>query len=168
MRPNTPLEFWTPTPTTRNSELFTKTLHELALSQTGHANYLEIVSLVDTPSLRWVLRDFEGVNFVSSLGAEENPLVVITREEDTISSRQEYYRGQDFGWWETPGWSGALPWEPIRWIIHRDGDTKIEKVVLWARIDLFPEEPESTEDSGSESETEEASPFLNEGVETEE
>ena len=166
-RPNTPLELWAPIPTTRHGELFVKTLKDLALSQTGHAGFLEVVSLVDAPSIRWVLRDLPGVTYISSLGEDQNPLVVITRENDTIGSRQEFYRGQDFGWWESPGWGGGLPWETVGWIINREGPLLTEKVVLWARVDLFPEEPEEVEEADLDLRTEESLPLLDESVEEE-
>ena len=165
VRPSTPLEFWLPTPTTRRVDLFTKTLKDLALSQTGHANFLEVVSLVDEPSMRWILRGIEGVTFVFSIDEDENPQVIIARDGDSVGSRQTYYRGQDFGWWESPGWGGALPWEPIRWVINREGATITENVVLWARVDLFPEEPEVIDESVLDAETEESSPSSDEGVE---
>jgi hypothetical protein len=168
VRPNTPQELWAPIPTTRKVDLFMKTIEDLALLQTGHASHLEVVSLVDTPSMRWVLKNIEGAVFASSLGADENPLVVITREDDSVGSRQTYYRGQDFGWWESPGWGGALPWEPTLWVINRDGVVITEKVVLWARVDLFPEEPEAENEPSLESESEETSPLLDDGVEKEE
>lgn len=168
VRPSTPLELWVPTPTTGHADLVTTTLEDLALSQTGHAAFLDVVSLVDTPSMRWALRNIERVVFVSSLGSEENPLVVIAREGDAIGSRDEYYRGQDFGWWQSPGWGGALPWEPMRWIINREGVLLTEKVVLWARVDLFPEEPEAVEEPASEADMEDPSPLLDEGVEIKE
>jgi hypothetical protein len=115
--------------------------------------------------MRWVLRDLEGLTFVSSLGEEENPMVIITRDDGPIGARQAYYRGQDFGWWESPGWGGAIPWEPMRWIINREGATITEKVVLWARVDLFPEELEVVDEPLLDTETEESSPPVDEGVE---
>jgi len=158
VRPNSPMELWNPTPTTRHTDLFSATLKDLALSQTGHADFLEVVSLVDEPSMVWSLRGIEGVTFVSSIGEDENPLVIITRDSDSIGARQSYYRGQDFGWWESPGWGGALPWEPMRWIVNREGAINTQKVVLWARVDLFPAEPEEVEEPVLDSETEESSP----------
>ena len=147
-------------------DLFTTTLKDLALSQTGHANFLEVVSLVDEPSMRWILRGIEGVTFVLSIGEDENPQVIIARDGDSVGSRQTYYRGQDFGWWESPGWGGALPWEPMRWVINREGATITEKVVLWARVDLFPEEPEAIDESVlDDRKSEKSSPSLDEGVE---
>jgi hypothetical protein len=165
VRPGSSLEFWIPAPTTRRTDLFTDTLKDLALSQTGHADFLEVVSLVDEPSMRWVLRDIEGLTFISSLGEEENPLVIITRDGDPIGARQAYYRGQDFGWWESPGWGGAIPWEPLRWIINRQGVVNTERVVLWARVDLFPEEPEAVEEPLLVPDTDFPSPSSDEGVE---
>jgi hypothetical protein len=165
VRPRSALEFWTPAPTTRRTDLFSETLRDLALSQTGHADFLEVVSLVDEPSMRWVLRDIEGLTFVSSIGEEENPLVIITRDSDLIGARQAFYRGQDFGWWESPGWGGAIPWEPMRWIISRQGEVITENVVLWARVDLFPEEAEVVDEALIESETDISSPSSDEGVE---
>jgi hypothetical protein len=140
------LELWVPTPTTRHADLFVSTLEDITLSQTGHASFLEVVSLVDEPSMRWALRNMEGTVFLPSLGETDNPLVVITRENEPVGARRDYYRGQDFGWWETPGWGEALPWEPMKWLINREGAVNVEKVVLWARVDLFPEEPVAVED----------------------
>ena len=70
--------------------------------------------------------------------------------------------------WQSPGWGGALPWEPMRWIINREGVLLTEKVVLWARVDLFPEEPEAVEEPASEEDIEDPSPLLDKGVEVEE
>jgi hypothetical protein len=118
--------------------------------------------------MRWALRDIDGVIYVSSLGIDENPIVVIARENDAIGSRQEIYRGQDFGWWESPGWGGALPWETMRWIINREGILLTETIVLWARVDLFPEEPVDEEQQALEIETEESLPLSDDRVEEEE
>jgi hypothetical protein len=168
VRPSTPLELWVPTPTTRHADLFATTLDDIALSQTGHADFLEVVSLVDAPSMRWVLRNTEGAVFVSSLGETDNPLVVITRENEPVGSRSDYYRGQDFGWWESPGWSGALPWEPLNWVVNRDGVVNVEKVVFWARVDLFPEEPVLTQDEEPILDEDNGPPLIDEGVDEEE
>jgi hypothetical protein len=164
VRPNSPLELWVPTPTIRHADLFAATLEDIAISQTGRANTLEAVSLVDEPSMRWVLRDMEGAVFVTSLGETENPLVVITRKNEPVGARGDYYRGQDFGWWETPGWGGSLPWEPLKWLINREGNVNVEDVVLWARVDLFPEEPVVEEDQDLiENNGEESSPPMQGG-----
>ncbi|MFN2151624.1 MAG: hypothetical protein ACK2T5_08515, partial [Anaerolineales bacterium] len=166
VRPNTPLELWVPTPTTRYANLFAATLEDLAISQTGRADFLEVVSLVDTPSVRWVLRNTEGAVFVSSLGETDNPLVVITRESEPVGARRDYYRGQDFGWWETPGWGEALPWEPMKWLINREGAVEVEKIVLWARVDLFPEEPVGLD--AEPAEDAETAPLINPDADEEE
>jgi hypothetical protein len=168
VRPSSPLEWWVPTPTTRHADLFTDTIESLAISTNGHANNLEVVSLVDAPSMGWVLRNIQGVSYVKSLDSEAVPLIVITRDDGTTRPRQDIYRGQDFVWWESPGWGGALPWEPLNWLINRQAALIMEKVVIWARVDLFPEEPAASEEPATESDVEESSPLLGEGVEIEE
>ena len=168
VHPNTPQEWWVPTPTTRQAGLLADTLKDLALAQTGHADYLDIVSLVDVPSLRWVLRNITHVDYVTSLSPETTPLIVITRADDSSGLRQELYRGQDFGWWESPGWGGALPWEPIKWLTSRQAPTIVENVVLWARLDLFPEDLQTSKDAEPDLGIDESSPPADEGVDVEE
>jgi hypothetical protein len=152
-----------PTPTILHADLFAATLDDIAISQTGHTGFLEVVSLVDDPSMHWVLRNIEGAVFTTALGEDENPLVVITRENEPVGARGDSYRGQDFGWWETPGWGAALPWEPMKWLINREGAVNVEKVVLWARVDLFPEEPIVAEDEDLIENEEDLSPPIQEG-----
>jgi hypothetical protein len=168
VRPNSAVDLWFPTPVPGHVSLLTHTLEDLALSQTGHAKFIEVLSLVDTTSMQWALRNFEGVTFASSIGSEDNPLIVITGEENRMESRHDTYRGQDFGWWITPTWGGVLPEETLNWIINRQGFTITQKVVLWARVDLFPEEPEAVEEPTSEIEGQEPSPLMDEGVENKE
>jgi hypothetical protein len=168
VRPNSALEWWLPTPTTRHADLFTATLESLGVSTTGHAEYLETISLVDSASMRWVLRNIQGVRYVSSLDTEATPLIVITRDDGSTRPRQDIYRGQDFGWWESPGWGGPIPWEPLQWLMNREAALITENVVLWARVDLFPEDPEGSDASETNLESEESSPLSDEGVEIEE
>jgi hypothetical protein len=169
VRPSSPQEWWLPVPTTRYADLLDITLKDLALSQTGHADFLEVVSIVQAPSLRWVLRDTTGVSYADSLDSETTPSIVITRADEYAGLRQDLYRGQDFGWWDFPGWGGALPWEPIKWLTSRDAVVVTEGVIVWVRLDLFPDEPVASEEQqDAEFEIEDASPPSAEGVEIEE
>ena len=161
---HSPLELWQPVPTTRYADLLADTLHDLALTQTGNADFLEVVSLVDAPSLRWVLRNIEGVSYATGLSPDVAPLIVITRADDLAGVRQDLYRGQDFGWWDSPGWVGALPSEMIRWLTSRDAPVTTESVVLWARLDLFPDEPANPDEPVGELNVEDTSPPSDNGV----
>lgn len=158
-----------PVPTTRYADLLEITLKDLALSQTGNADFLEVVSTVEAPSLQWVLRDITGVSYVDSLDSDTTPSIVITRADDYSGLRQDLYRGQDFGWWDFPGWGGALPWEPIKWLTSREAVVVTEDVIVWVRLDLFPDDPVlSAEQQEAEFEVDESSPPSGEGVEIEE
>ena len=74
VRPNSAVDLWFPTPVPGNVGLLTITLEDLALSQTGHASFIEAISLVDTPSMQWALRNIEGVVFVSSISSKKKIL----------------------------------------------------------------------------------------------
>jgi hypothetical protein len=50
-----------------------------------------------------------------------------------------FYRGQDFAWRITPGWSGALPPDVFFWLASRQAPVNLDMVILWARADLFPD-----------------------------
>jgi hypothetical protein len=50
------------------------------------------------------------------------------------------YRGQDFVWYEVPGWDGALPLAWFDWLTSRQAPVWKDWMVLWARADLFPDD----------------------------
>ena len=118
--------------------------------------------------MKWLLRNISGVRFATTVDPETTPVMVITREDDFAGLRQDLYRGQDFGWWEYPGWGGVLPWEPVHWLTSRAAPVITESVVLWVRLDLFPDEPSSTETTDEIEDLEDALPPSDEGVEEDE
>ncbi|MBN2549760.1 MAG: hypothetical protein JXB15_11415 [Anaerolineales bacterium] len=138
LRPNSPAELWSPTPTTVQERLFVSTLQTLSKQQTSLPNTLEIACLVDAPSMRWALRDFDRAHFVSGLPSDEMPAVVLTRQEQTAPTLTAAYRGQDFIWWAYPGWTGALPPQLVEWLTFRIAPLQEQQIILWARSDLFP------------------------------
>lgn len=138
LRPISPAELWSPTPTTVQERLFTATLQSLSEQQTGLPNTLEIASLIDAPSMRWALRDFKQTRFVGGLPTDEMPAVILTRQEQSAPALMSAYRGQDFIWWASPGWTGALPAELVSWLTFRKAPLLEEQIILWVRSDLFP------------------------------
>ncbi len=140
VRPNSPQELWTPPPATASTAMLSHTLRDLALMYTGEENTLEIVSLIDSPALQWVLRDFSEVSFQASLGgAGALPPVVIAFPGSETAAWAASYRGQDFAWRHAPAWSGALPEDLINWLIFRNAPMQTDSVILWARLDIFPD-----------------------------
>lgn len=138
IRVNQPGELWGVLPGSGQAELFAATLDDFSKRSTGLANNLEIVSLVDTPSLRWILRDYPNARFTPVLSPNEQPPAIITGADQESPTWAATYRGQDFVWWTWPGWEGTLPDDFVNWIAFREAPTATGKIILWIRSDLFP------------------------------
>lgn len=123
-----------------DADLLQKTLQDLSSQKTGQFNQLQLsVVGVDSPALKWFLRDFSNVQFSDSISVMESPDVILTG--DQIQPGQiSTYRGQDFVWFTQPSWAqmNGLNW--AEWLVFRVAQTDNTKIILWARTDLFPGE----------------------------
>jgi len=149
LRPNSPRELWTPPPGPAQAELLESTISDLGVIQNGRRDWIDIVSLVNSPSLEWVLRNFSDVRYVSTLDPNYLPSVIITPDtaaEGSDLSQKMAYRGQDFSWAIYPDWSGGLPPQWWTWVTSRQVPTSNVNIVLWARSDFFPEQSDQTQD----------------------
>jgi hypothetical protein len=140
LKQNSPVELWYPLPGTGQAEYFRETLGELALIETGRKDWIQTVSLTDSQSLRWLLREVNDVRYVSELEPSNLPAIIITPADGADLSQTMSYRGQDFLWSTNPNWTGALPQPLWPWVASRQAATRRESIVMWARSDLFPEE----------------------------
>jgi len=142
LRSNQPQELWSQSPGPAQARLLADTLHDLSIWGRGMSNEIEIVSSVDLPSLRWVLRDYQHARFNglpgTGLSAAERPAIVITSAQDETPELAAEYRGQDFAWGVLPGWEGALPADLKEWITYRRSPVLYDHIILWGRSDLFP------------------------------
>jgi len=138
LRANQPPELWSHPPATGQADLLMDTMGNLSRWKTGLTEQIDGISLVDTPSLRWVLRDYPNVHYETGLPTGTLPSVIITRQEQEAPSLTASYRGQDFSWCVNPGWTGALPPNPLEWLTFRKAPLFNEMLILWARSDLFP------------------------------
>ena len=138
-------ELWVRYPVVQESDLLLETLHDLSEWNTGQKTSLDIVVLVDSPSLRWVLRDWNQVRFASELTADDLPATLITYKDQATPRLTDVYRGQDFAWDVFQGWQGIIPVDFMRWLAFRQAPTQSIQVILWARADLFPEGVLSTQ-----------------------
>jgi hypothetical protein len=138
LRSNQPSELWSPLPATGQADLMQKTLQDLSNWTTGLSGTIEIISVVDNPSLRWILRNFPNAHFSSALPKGDMPPIILTPVEQESPAWAATYRGQDFVWRTWPGWAGALPGDIIGWLTFRQAPVQNEKVILWARADQFP------------------------------
>ena len=138
VRPNQPQELWAPTPAVGQASLLVSTLKDLSWRNTGMPNSLDIVSEIDTPSMHWLLRNFNNARFAEQLETSEMPSILITSQEQQNPELLVTYRGQDFVWSIYPGWNGALPEDLVGWFTFHRAPLLESNVILWARSDLFP------------------------------
>ncbi len=134
-------DLWVTAPTTGDADLLSSTVGDLSEWNFGLRESIDLAVAVDSPALRWLFRDFDQVNYLSGepvLPAGESPSVVIIRQTQEEPSLSASYRGQDFVWWVSPGWQGALPADLTGWLTARKAPLNLEHVILWARADLFP------------------------------
>jgi len=149
LRFNMPQELWGTPPATGQADLLQVTLDELSWWQYGALNSLEIQSSVDLPSLRWALRSYPNVRYVSQPLPGEQPDVLITAQGAQEPALAASYRGQDFIWSIYPGWEGALPADLLSWFTFRRAPLQLESIILWARNDLFVGQPAQIPDNNA-------------------
>jgi hypothetical protein len=138
VRQNGAQELWTIPTSTGQADLLGLTLSDISTRNTGLKDQLEVVALVDSPALQWVLRNFPNAHFESGLAPTESPPAVITRKDGELPSLAEKYRGQDFIWRLYPGWQGVFPPNIVNWLAFRQAPLGQDQIILWVRADMFP------------------------------
>ncbi len=138
-------ELWIEGVFPKESALTLKVLGDASEWSTGRRDTLDLlVSGIDTPSLRWVLRNYSRVTYVSQLPPDAQPGVVITSEVQGANlGLPAAYTGQRLGWGEVVNWSALLPGDWFHWLFYRDlvDRTQLisrQNLILWVRSDLFP------------------------------
>jgi hypothetical protein len=137
IRPNQAEELWSPFPAPGQAGLLLETLQDLSEWQTGFKNQVDVNVSIESPALRWLLRDFPYANFISRPQPGAMPAILITSDQEKPALAAAY-RGQDFVWDVYPGWSGGLPDNAIGWLTFRLAPLQENHVILWAREDVFP------------------------------
>lgn len=140
LRQNRPEELWFPPPATDQADLFIDTVQQVSEQNTGFAQTIDILSVVDSPSMHWVLRNFHNARYTSGIPIGEMPSIVITSLEEQNPSLEATYRGQDFSWSIYPGWTGIPPGDFLSWLVTRQAPVSANQVILWVRSDRFPGE----------------------------
>jgi hypothetical protein len=138
LHPSAVQNLWMPTPVTQEDDLLMSTLADLAEYRTGRRDTLDLVVTAPSPSLRWILRNWNEVSFVDQLAPGELPSALLTSEEDIAPKFSVAYRGQDFAISAYPAWQGALPDAWSDWLVFRRAPASTEQIILWGRGDIFP------------------------------
>ncbi len=132
------MELWRSGPPFTQEELLLTTLRNFNDWQPSLNTQLDIVVVgSQSQALRWALREFEGVSYVTDLPVNAQPAVVITGKDFNMEQTAPY-RGQDFYLWEKPFWDLLMGRDWLVWSAYRTALTDNQQIILWVRTDLFP------------------------------
>jgi hypothetical protein len=90
---------------------------------------------IDSPALRWLLRD-HAVTVTPALDAVSSPPIVITTGQDNPALAARY-RGQELVWRQEPQWNQTSFADWFGWLGFHQILQNPQKVVIWVRDDLF-------------------------------
>ena len=128
-------EMWSPGAQLPMAGLLLRTVHEQSAWSDADINAQPVtIAGIDSPALRWLLRD-RPVELRSTTGAAADPPMVITRDEQD-PALVSAYRGQPLVWRSTPIWR---PFRFQEWLPFHEAAHETETVILWVRNDLFPD-----------------------------
>lgn len=131
---------WVTTRALPDHYLLRETIAEIRLwGGESDSEYQLVVAGVDTPALRWALRDDPYTSFVDQLPRDSSPALVITPDQPELALAAAY-RGQSFVLSEEVAWQGLQPHEWLRWFAFRvtPAETVVrQRAILWARGDVF-------------------------------
>ena len=139
---NDPRERWVAVPTTDDDvSLMTDILREVSRQLVNSDFDLSLFSTVDTPILRWYLRDYAQAQFGNTIPATANFEAIISTAEQTELALASDYMGSDFGLMRVsveprPGSSAIV--DTLRWWLFHETNTAVtqQRIILWVRTDL--------------------------------
>lgn len=130
-------ELWRDSPETVDADLLMQTLDQISDTSRGAVDALPVsVYGVESPALMWVLREWNPQQSAEVPTGSDSALIVGPDQPDVAFGAA--YRGQDFIWRASPDWDSAPLSEWLRWLASRQIPAEQEKIILWARTDLFP------------------------------
>ncbi|MCJ7621888.1 MAG: hypothetical protein MUO76_00165 [Anaerolineaceae bacterium] len=131
-------EIWRPGTSIRDADLLISSIQDLSEWSTGQPDAIDLIVIKDnSQALKWILRNYDKVDFAQALPVNSNVPLVITDSTGVITLPLAY-TGQDFIWEEEPAWDLFTISNWINWAFYRRSPNEIETVILWARSDIFP------------------------------
>jgi hypothetical protein len=131
------VEMWPVGPYTKQAETLLSQMNDLSRGKTGANASLDVtLAGIDSPSLRWVLRDWP-VTLTPGLVVSGTPSMIIGFDQPSQADIESTYRGQEFTWRTYPAWNQGLPTDWLRWSILHEFPQGDEKIILWTRSDVF-------------------------------
>lgn len=130
-------ELWFPAPATAQTAKVDEIVGDLSEWETGRRDGVPVFVTVDSPALRWVLRNHPELGVGDRVAPDTSPPIVIS--PSGVAGPPGAYRGDEIAWRERIVWEGALPADWLRWLVFREAPVEVDSVTLWARADLFLE-----------------------------
>jgi hypothetical protein len=93
---------------------------------------------LDSPSMRWVLRNYQPHQFLPYLPPQAQTSLLITDSTFTPEIADSY-RGQDLVWSRQVQWSSLSPFQYLNWMVTGQVPTSENWIILWVRTDLMPD-----------------------------
>ncbi|MBN2499901.1 MAG: hypothetical protein JXB38_03980 [Anaerolineales bacterium] len=137
-------ELWNPGPITGERALLMETLGDISEWAVGTRNDAEVVYNFDSDALRWALRMLPNARYADYVSGGEAPAIVITGLGTEQALPDSSYRGQSFAWLVYPYRLELSAHDWIYWFFFREAPTVSDQIILWGRLDVFPEGVEST------------------------
>ena len=135
-------ERWLATATDNDIRLVVESLEELSWRASNSADDVVVDVAVDTPALRWYLKDFSNASFAETLPASAlSPILITPLDYDPQVAGN--YLGTEYGYSHLDtvhslAWIDALRW----WLFHQSPiPLNEERLVLWLRADLAEASP---------------------------
>ncbi len=131
------VELWPEGPSTNQAATLVSQMNDLSRWKTGNRAALKVTILgLDSPALRWVLRDWQ-VTLASSFSAGDPPEMVIASDQFSQPEFETLYRGQDLLWRSYPFWDQGLTSDWLTWSLMHQFPLGKEKILFWVRNDIF-------------------------------
>lgn len=130
-------ERWLLSATDSDIRLVVESLEELSWRASNSPDDAAIDAAIDTPILRWYLKDFSNITFADTLPASSNSPILITPLVNDLDVAGSYI-GTDYGY-SRPDTTHTLDWiDALRWWLFHQSPVPMneERLILWLRADL--------------------------------
>jgi hypothetical protein len=95
------------------------------------------VAGIESPGLRWALRDYAPVDFVPYVPPQYQPGMVITSLEGSPELSGSY-QGTSLVWARQAPWDELTADQYLTWLVTREVPTVPDELIVWVRTDLMP------------------------------